>query len=70
MIYFAQVANIVSQELEVTDQGAKFRKTLLNSKIIDFLSANLDFKYVPNLIQFQVFLNSQHEKDLVNNDFL
>ena len=70
MIYFAQVANIVSQELEVTDQSAKFRKTLLNSKIIDFLSTNLDFKYVPNLIQFQVFLNSQHEQDLVNNDFL
>lgn len=30
----------------------------------------MDFRYVPNLIKFQVFLNSQHEKDLVNNNFL
>lgn len=32
--------------------------------------ATLDFRFVPSLVKFQVFLNSQHEKDLVNNDFL
>lgn len=50
------------------EAGSKFRADL-NEKIITLLDT-LDFRFVPSLIKFQVFLNSQHEKDLVSNDFL
>lgn len=66
IIFFAQVANIVTQEL--LEDGTQFRKDV-NSKVVEFCG-KLDMKFVPNLIKFQVFLNSQHEQNLVNNDFL
>ena len=50
MIFFAQVANIVSQDL--LEAGTNFRKTLINSKIVDFLASTLDFRNVPNLLRF------------------
>lgn len=48
VIYFSQVANIVTQEL--LEEGDQFRKDI-NSKIVEFCS-KLSMKYIPNLIKF------------------
>ena len=48
VIYFAQVANIATQEL--LEDGDQFRKDI-NSKVVEFCS-KVDMKYIPNLIKF------------------
>lgn len=72
IVFYAQLINITKQDL--LEAGDEFMSRF-NAKLIsacqkyDFNTSGQGY-LLQNLLELQIFLNSQQEKEVVNNDFL